>query len=474
MKNENGIEKSAILKGKSEVAGKNKCNMKEIKTGWLDGTTGKVSGNEGVHIPVEVSGTITISNYIHTNIRYVYEYDANGKYLGRTKVTTDTVTLVLTQNTTLIKIAFYGGTLSTVKSLELQVEQGEIATEYEPYNPTLVSVKMPVLTTTGKNLFDGDFYFRQKYGINIKTIVDADNRTSVSTVINVRPNTEYYIKSFNQLNGKLRFKGVMFYDANGDYLSETFGYMYAGNFVTPSNCHYITFEVQTTDWSEYTLNELKSQNYQIEEGSVATSYEPFKSNILTVNEPVELRGIGNVKDELDLLTGELTERISEVVLDGMEEWNVSGHSNWTACYTRKYILPHLINKGTSLVSDKMNSYIHYDYLCNNDVIGISITKEGYICFKYLPNGSKPQPSEVSDYLKSNPITIQYPLETESIKTVDLTITDQDNQPQERMKLFPKGHINTSSSTFPPFLELKGITHNNKLNMTTTNGTNNTQ
>ena len=36
-----------------------------------------------------------------------------------------------------------------------------------------------------------------------------------------------------------------------------------------------------------------------------------KSYILTVNEEVELRGIGDVKDELDLLTGELTQRIGE-------------------------------------------------------------------------------------------------------------------------------------------------------------------
>ena len=38
---------------------------------------------------------------------------------------------------------------------------------------------------------------------------------------------------------------------------------------------------------------------------------PYISNILTVNENVVLRGIGDVKDELDLLTGKLTQRIDE-------------------------------------------------------------------------------------------------------------------------------------------------------------------
>ena len=36
-----------------------------------------------------------------------------------------------------------------------------------------------------------------------------------------------------------------------------------------------------------------------------------KTNILTVNEDVTLRGVGDVKDELDLLTGKLTQRIDE-------------------------------------------------------------------------------------------------------------------------------------------------------------------
>ena len=50
---------------------------------------------------------------------------------------------------------------------------------------------------------------------------------------------------------------------------------------------------------------------QIEYGTQATSYEPYKANILTVNEEVELRSNGSVYDELDLLTGKLTQRIDE-------------------------------------------------------------------------------------------------------------------------------------------------------------------
>ena len=44
-----------------------------------------------------------------------------------------------------------------------------------------------------------------------------------------------------------------------------------------------------------------------------------KTNILSTPEDLELRGIGNVKDELNVATGELTQRIGEVVLDGSED-----------------------------------------------------------------------------------------------------------------------------------------------------------
>ena len=44
---------------------------------------------------------------------------------------------------------------------------------------------------------------------------------------------------------------------------------------------------------------------------IKREYEPYKTNILTVNEDVTLRSNGDVYDELNLLTGRLTQRIDE-------------------------------------------------------------------------------------------------------------------------------------------------------------------
>lgn len=49
---------------------------------------------------------------------------------------------------------------------------------------------------------------------------------------------------------------------------------------------------------------------------VKREYEPYKTNILSTPSDLELRGIGDVKDELNCLTGELTQRIRDVTLNG--------------------------------------------------------------------------------------------------------------------------------------------------------------
>ena len=430
--------KSAILKGNSEVvAGKNKCNMEEIKTGWIDGTTGVVSSDEGVYIPVEVSGTITISNYINTDSRYVYEYDVDGNYLGRTQVTTDNVTLVLKQNTTLIKIGFYRGTLSTVKSLELQVEQGEIATEYEPYNPTLVTIKMPVLTTTGSNLFNPSEAIRVDNTAfdNNGDLGKINGYFTTTEFVPVKPNTTYIGRYQNH---------VAVYDENKNFITK---FALWGNeikeFTTPKNGHYIRFQIAKAN--------VPNQDYSqicVVEGS-SYVYIPYQSNILTVNEDIELRGIGDVKDTLDCLTGQVTERIGEVVLDGSEDWSLNkttiNHTLWATTITNPA-------NNSSVRKNNMlcNKLMVEDFASLHDkeyeFITINNGKSNEIYLK-LDKTKSSSEAVLKNYLQSNPLTIQYRLATESIKTVDLSVTNQDGETLS--KLTPlEGTMNIATDGTP--------------------------
>lgn len=60
---------------------------------------------------------------------------------------------------------------------------------------------------------------------------------------------------------------------------------------------------------------------QIEIGSTATAYEPYKPlQTMTATAEGGLHGIGEVKDEIDFARGVLIRRVQEVVLDGTENW----------------------------------------------------------------------------------------------------------------------------------------------------------
>ena len=68
-------------------------------------------------------------------------------------------------------------------------------------------------------------------------------------------------------------------------------------------------------------------NIQIEKGTKATEYEPYREEIQTIyTEP--LRSIGDIKDEIDIDKGIIIRRIGEIILDGSddEKWVLSESS----------------------------------------------------------------------------------------------------------------------------------------------------
>ena len=74
------------------------------------------------------------------------------------------------------------------------------------------------------------------------------------------------------------------------------------------------FALLAGDWTNKNIpfNTVKYGMQSVKMPVLTTSNEDgTKTNILSCNEDVELRGIGDVKDELNLLTGKLTQRIDE-------------------------------------------------------------------------------------------------------------------------------------------------------------------
>ena len=161
-----------------------------------------------------------------------------------------------------------------------------------------------------------------------------------------------------------------------------------------------------------------------------------KTNILTVNEPVELRGIGGVQDTLDCLTGELTQRIGEIVLDGSEDWigtaenyrvkipNVKGYKELK--WGQKSAISNLYPPFEGV---EMDSYIISEWEGNQiRVHDINTTLE-----------------ELKTKLAEKPLHVIFITNEDSVKTVDLTILDQNGQNVKQLMSFNGGtHFNTGS------------------------------
>lgn len=304
-----------------------------------------------------------------------------------------------------------------------------------PFFRGMQSVKLPVLKTTGKNLFDVSSFVKgvmekqyysqngDKLQINALDARFGSNYVSYKVkkgeILTISTNPKVPIRIFDIKNNIMHNSstdGILTYTAETD---NEIGFKFIAN--------------------EYpTLI-----NVQLEKGTVATPYEPYKTNILTCNEEVTLRGVGNVKDELNLLTGEVVERIGEVVLDGSQGFTLTGTPNQvdTLC-----ILFHGFPKiaNGAVMSDKLITESNYDY---SDFECITQNKYG-IGIRLLRNKLESVDiNGVKKFLSQNPITVQYQLATESIKTVDLNIKDHNQQKVERLTSFEGGtHFDTSSQT----------------------------
>ena len=175
-----------------------------------------------------------------------------------------------------------------------------------------------------------------------------------------------------------------------------------------------------------------------------TNEDGTKTNILSCNEEVELRGIGEVQDTLDCLTGEVVERVGEIVLDGSddENWYTGELDGNSVPFFQAIIKGRKAND--KLICDKLTvrKDIEGDKIAvSTTVFGIMGTSSNIIRIKNGATSLK----EFKQWLSQNPITVQYELATESIKTVDLTILDQNGQNVKQLMSFNGGtHFNTGS------------------------------
>ena len=443
-----GHVKSAILTGNTLVNNLVKCTDIPITNSTH---SGHINFSKNIEVGKEYTIIISISNAVASTDSKIINIRGNnvdGTYKsicgGVFKVTNgiQKVKFTSTDNFKTCLISFANTTPENSSMIidYLMFIEGDHTNIDIPYFTGMQSVKLPVLTTTGKNLFPNIKFIHnralQQGSGNIANVTTDD--WACEDYLNVPQQKTLYT---NMLYIGLTWTKICFYDENKKFISsrmsndtvifpENSKYWRVGAFVTPENSHLLN-QIMLCD----SMEEARS------------AYEPYKSNILTTPQDVVLRGIGDVKDELDLVSGELTQRIGEIVLDGRESWILTSDEN---NLTIRFALSLPLSKPTNIICEQFKVEHTYgkEYECiqltDNKVLVVRISKEKATTLEML-----------KQWLSQNPITVQYELATPTVKTVDLIPSG--THPSTTPYCWKDGYIQLSSSGLLPNLEYSVVT-----------------
>lgn len=198
--------------------------------------------------------------------------------------------------------------------------------------------------SVGKNLFDRYSSFGNYY-VNTTLYNMTTIESSNAYRIKVSSNTQYSMKRYDESNLSGNGGIIRFEDINKNVIGGTVGgySVSAFSFATPINCEYIVFSINKTILSS-------GINYQLEKGTTATEYEPYKESIVNVNLPEPLRSLPNgVKDEFNAVLGVKTQKVSgEYILQSSDLNTTITRDNYVHVITKNisslgFLTPALVN-----------------------------------------------------------------------------------------------------------------------------------
>ena len=390
------------------VKGKNLFDKNKITLGKglnEDGTTfGSSVSSISEFIPVEPNTQYTYGGFVDSNYtkRYcLYSNNNEDSFISSNSNKNDIITFTTTEDTKFVRLQ-----IKTESIDETQLELGNKFTSYEPYNSI-------VAKSNGKNLFDKNNVNKINGVVDVTSITAHD--VAKSFYIKCKPNKAYTVS--RKIVGQRFVVGTT---ANIPIINELVIDRIVNNsgssitLATSSNANYLCvyYLYNDTENEEEILDSI-----QIEEGTIASEYEPYQESKLTFNLNTEqLCSITDVADELniDLSNGNYnkTENITKVVLDGSEEgWEYNSTYKYFRCPTYNYgeAIP-LDLKGTQ----KCNYFqIIEDWATFRDNINknsiFRINNEGYkICIR---NTTYTTVEEWKQWLSEHPVEVYYQLET---------------------------------------------------------------
>ena len=274
------------------TTGKNLWSYGDIPTG----TASSISWD----IPAETYTFSTPTTAFDLTLRVYFE-DGSNKVISLTK---SPITFTLENDV----VSFNYNSIKESTVANIQVEAGTVATAYEPYtggipspNPSYPQeIKKTVVSeirTHGKNLANfqndkntnrGKFTYTKETPEKIVATKNADNCFVARFEAGLKANTSYHI-SLTESNWIVF---IYYNDLWGEFYTSFEG---NGKTITvPKDGTYVIGVFIGT--SVAVGGTVTVSNFQIEEGKVATEYEPYTESLITLSQPIDLYGIGDVQD----------------------------------------------------------------------------------------------------------------------------------------------------------------------------------
>ena len=348
----------------------------------------------------EVKGSTqySVSNY---NIQkpMVFEYDKNYNLLAHYNHLNNFTTK---ENTKYIRLRTHGNETGII-----QLEESSTATTYtaHKHNGLYITKDQPIELTWEQGRINpsgvGDSYTNAinnavSYGIRNKGLLNLKPNTTYRISLGDKANFKYHIAVFDNSDNALSVASSLSLSGDWVFSKDTI-------FTTTKDAHKIGINVQKQDASSITPSEIN--HIRLEEVT-----------------DVVLRGIGDVHDELDITRGIYTQRIGEVVFDGSEGgWNVTTTDGTPKAYVDGYVSAFRLLDRTytaTMVVDRYNKIPKIDTVSEGFVLNSPYFSDGNnILIRTERN--KIGVNSFYNYLKSNPITIQYQLATPIVHKVHI-------------------------------------------------------
>ena len=270
------------------------------------------------------------------------------------------------------------------------------------------------VTVTGKNLFDKTKANSGNY-LTSDGVINTLSSWAISDYIPVKPNAQYILSGSTNLGTNT---SVCWYDDGKNYIGGVkYNKQDTVTITTSSDAKYIRCSCETT----------KFDNFQIEEGTVATEYEPYKSQ--TVSIPM---------DSAFLSVPTLYEGDTAIVKDGGIDYvrhyetvvfDGSDDEKWVVENIPNGALRASTNILRQVIKYPLDNYTVANILCDRFITersedtwqgkeGIGVQSNGFLQILYKDITSL---SEWKTWLSQNPITVVYELAEPKIETYNKDI-----------------------------------------------------